>query len=65
MTAEPVRSSARRHWSLDDIPWHAINHDAVAHNETFFYLVTSASLTRISHTGGGHEWFALVVRIRW
>src|SRR6516225_5795831 len=44
MTAEPVRSSARRHWSLDDIPWHAINHDAVAHNETFFYLVTSASL---------------------
>ena len=38
------RSSARRHWSLDDIPWHAIRHDAVARNKAFFYLVASASL---------------------
>ena len=38
------RSSARRHWSLDDIPWHAIQHDAVARNKAFFYLVASASL---------------------
>jgi hypothetical protein len=38
------RSSARRHWSLDDIPWHAIHHDALARNKAFFYLVASASL---------------------
>jgi hypothetical protein len=38
------RSSARRHWSLDDIPWHAIHHDAVVRNKAFFYLVASASL---------------------
>ncbi len=38
------RSSARRHWSLDDIPWHAIHDDAVARNKAFFYLVASASL---------------------
>jgi len=37
-------SSARRHWSLDDIPWHAIRHDAVVRNKAFFYLVASASL---------------------
>jgi hypothetical protein len=39
-----TRSAARRHWSLDDIPWHAIRHDVVAHNRAFFYLVASASL---------------------
>jgi len=38
------RPSARRHWSLEDIPWHAIQHDAVARNKAFFYLVASASL---------------------
>src|SRR6266446_434616 len=37
-------SAARRHWSLDDIPWNAIRHDAVAQNRAFFYLVASASL---------------------
>ncbi len=36
--------AARRHWSLDDIPWNAIRHDAVAQSEGFFYLVASASL---------------------
>ena len=35
---------ARQRWSLDDIPWHAIRHDAVANSEAFFYLVASASL---------------------
>jgi hypothetical protein len=34
----------RQHWTLDDIPWHAIRHDAVAHTEAYFYLVASASL---------------------
>ena len=38
------RTSARRHWSLDDIPWQAVRHDAVAGNEVFFYLIASASL---------------------
>jgi rubrerythrin len=38
------RSARRRHWSLDDIPWQAIRHDAVAGSEAFFYLITSASL---------------------
>ncbi len=38
------RSPARRHWSLDDVPWHAIHHDEVARNKAFFYLVASASL---------------------
>jgi hypothetical protein len=35
---------AGQHWSLDDIPWHAICHDAVAKNEALFFLVASASL---------------------
>ena len=35
---------ARRHWSLDDIPWQAIRHDALAANQAFFYLVAAASL---------------------
>jgi hypothetical protein len=35
---------ARRHWSLDDIPWQAIRHDRVAGSEGFFYLIASASL---------------------
>ena len=35
---------ARRHWSLADIPWPAIRHDAVPQGQAFFYLVTAASL---------------------
>jgi hypothetical protein len=38
------RSFVRQHWSLDDIPWHAIRHHAVAPSKGFFYLVASASL---------------------
>lgn len=38
------RNSARRHWSLDDIPWQAIRHDAVAGSRAFFYLIAAASL---------------------
>ena len=34
----------RQHWSLDDIPWHAIRRDAVAPTAAWFYLVASASL---------------------
>jgi rubrerythrin len=37
-------SSARRHWSLDDIPWPALRRDAVAHNDALFYMVATASL---------------------
>jgi len=38
------RLPARRHWSLDDIPWHKIRRDAVTQTEGFFYLVAAASL---------------------
>jgi len=41
--ASGERSAVRRHWSLDDIPWHLIRHDAVTQNRAFFYLVASAS----------------------
>ncbi len=34
----------RQHWSLDDIPWHAIRREAVAPGETLFYLLAAASL---------------------
>jgi hypothetical protein len=37
-------SAARRHWSLDDIPWTAIRREAVARNEALFYLVAASSL---------------------
>src|SRR5271155_820720 len=35
---------ARRHWSLDDIPWSAIRTDVVARNDALFYMVAAASL---------------------
>jgi hypothetical protein len=38
------RPVARRHWSLDDIPWAAIRRDALAGNRGFFCLVAAASL---------------------
>jgi hypothetical protein len=38
------RPSIRRHWALDDIPWGAIRHEAMAGSEAFFYLIASASL---------------------
>ena len=39
-----VADRSRQRWSLDDIPWHAIRHDAIAQSTGFFYLVASASL---------------------
>ncbi len=38
------RLPTRRHWSLDDIPWAAIDRDRVAGNEALFYMVAAASL---------------------
>jgi hypothetical protein len=38
------RLVARRNWSLDDIPWRAIRHDALAAKPGFFYLIAAASL---------------------
>jgi ferritin-like protein len=35
---------ARQRWTLEDIPWHAIRHEAVAENDPFFFLVAAASL---------------------
>jgi hypothetical protein len=58
--AEPGRSSVRRHWSLDDVPWHAVSREAVAQNETLFYLVASASLMESAtdlYTGNLIEFF--------
>jgi rubrerythrin len=37
-------AAARRHWSLDDIPWHEMRRDAVAKSQGFYYLVAAASL---------------------
>ena len=34
----------RPHWTLDDIPWHAIHRDSVAQTQALFYLIASASL---------------------
>jgi hypothetical protein len=44
MPARADQPPARRHWSLDDIPWQAIRRDAVARSEALFYMVASASL---------------------
>ncbi|HUC12126.1 MAG TPA: ferritin-like domain-containing protein [Stellaceae bacterium] len=38
------RRASRRHWSLADIPWHAIHREAVAANEAWFYMLAAASL---------------------
>jgi rubrerythrin len=40
----PVYPPERRHWSLADIPWQLIRREAVAPNDSWFYLVTAASL---------------------
>ena len=40
----PDRSFAGQRWSLDDIPWHEIRHEAVTQSKAFFFLVASASL---------------------
>jgi rubrerythrin len=34
----------RPHWTLEDIPWHAIHRDSVAQTQALFYLIASASL---------------------
>ncbi|MGH7031387.1 MAG: hypothetical protein ACREEZ_13275 [Stellaceae bacterium] len=38
------RATARRHWSLDDIPWQSIDRDAAERSEALFYMVAAASL---------------------
>jgi hypothetical protein len=38
------RAAARRHWSLDDIPWGSLDRETVAQNDAVFYLVTASSL---------------------
>ena len=42
--AATERRPARRHWSLDDIPLHAIRRDAVGRSEALFYMIAAASL---------------------
>ena len=36
-------SPAHQRWTLDDIPWHSIDRDALAQEEMLFYLATTAS----------------------
>jgi hypothetical protein len=38
-----VRHRARDHWSLADIPWHALRPDRASESEEFFFMVASAS----------------------
>ncbi len=38
------RAAARRHWSLDDIPWQSIDREAASRSEALFYMVAAASL---------------------
>jgi hypothetical protein len=38
------RDRGRQHWSLDDIPWHAVRHEVIAESKAFFVLAASASL---------------------
>ena len=47
MTAHP---SGKRHalWSLDDIPFHEIDHDAVHDDEHLFFTLASASFIEIT-----------------
>ena len=42
--AAAKRAPAKRHWSLDDIPWQAIRRDAVERSDALFYMVAAASL---------------------
>ena len=52
---------ARRHWSLDDIPWHAIRRDAVGRSEALFYMIAAASLMESAtdlYTANLIEYFA-------
>jgi rubrerythrin len=53
--------AARRHWSLDDIPWHAIRRDAVGRSEALFYMIAAASLMESAtdlYTANLIEYFA-------
>jgi rubrerythrin len=55
------RNAARRHWSLDDIPWQTIQRDVVGRNEALFYMVASASLMESAtdlYTANLIEYFA-------
>jgi hypothetical protein len=57
--AKPPR--ARRHWSLDDIPWPAIRRDAVGRSEAMFYMIAAASLMESAtdlYTANLIEYFA-------
>jgi rubrerythrin len=52
---------ARRHWSLDDIPWHAIRRAAVDRSEALFCMVAAASLMESAtdlYTANLIEYFA-------
>jgi hypothetical protein len=52
---------ARRHWSLADIPWRAIEPNTLGGSEAWFYLLAAASLMESAtdlYTGNLIEYFA-------
>jgi hypothetical protein len=38
-----IRHRSREHWSLADIPWHALRDDSASESEEFFFMVAAAS----------------------
>jgi hypothetical protein len=42
------RSASQQHWSIDEIPYAAIQHDQVAMDQKLFYLLTSGSFVEIT-----------------
>jgi rubrerythrin len=55
------RRPARRHWSLDDIPWEAVRRDLVGDHEPLFYMLAAASLMESAtdlYTANLIEYFA-------
>lgn len=48
MPATEDTYTSHQRWTLDDIPWHAVQRHAVAHEEELFYLVTVASFIEIT-----------------
>ena len=44
ITAAPQRG----HWTLDELPWDSLETERIASNETFFFLVSSASFVEIT-----------------
>lgn len=61
MSATIKTYTSDQHWTLDDIPWHAIRREAVTGEPELFYLVSSASFIEITtdlYTRNLRDYFA-------